>query len=316
MASLAATLVMKTIEKKLHINEMLKTATEENLHEFIPDMIVGPRKVKVPRGYSMEIVTLPNGVQMEVVSPIKGASDNVVYVLHGGGYHIKLIDMYRRLDKKLSEAGHNATVAFLDYRVAPEYKYPSALEDALLGWDWLLEKGFKPENIVAVGDSAGGNLTAVLVLKLIELKKETPKAVILMSPWADMTGSGDSYTENYNVDIMFGNKNEAVTEERRQELLNSVMFSFVGDADRKDPYVSPVFADYTGFPPTMIFAGTHEMLLSDSLTIADSIKKSGGEVELYLGEEMFHVWPLATGLFPEATKAMDAALAYIGKQLK
>jgi acetyl esterase/lipase len=316
MASFAASIIMKTIEKKLHINEMLKTATEENMSKLIPEGVVGPRGVKVPKGYSMEIVTLKNGVKMEVVAPIKNKSDNVVYVLHGGGYIMQLGDMYRRLDKKLSEAGHNATVAFLDYRVAPEHRYPSALEDALLGWAYLLKQGFKPENIVVVGDSAGGNLTAVLVLKLIELKRETPKAVVLFSPWADMTGSGDSYTGNYNVDIMFGNKNEEVTEERKQALLNSAMFSYVKDADRKDPFVSPVFADYAGFPPTMIFAGTHEMLLSDSLTIADKIKKSGGEVELYLAEEMFHVWPLATGLFPEATKAMDAALEYIGRQLK
>lgn len=319
MASVRAKFIKKIISEKVNFNKILKDNPELDFSKIAGADLIGPRKIKVPAGYTERVEKLADEVFLEIIEPKEDKNDKVIYYLHGGGYVIGLGDMYRRLDKKLSRAGGGATVVFLDYRVAHKHKYPAALEDAMLGWNYLLEAGYKPSNIMVMGDSAGGNLTTALTLKLIELNMEVPKALILFSPWLDMGADGKSYIENFNNDIMFGEKVEEITEEliaeKKEILLSSAIFSYFREADTKDPYVSPVYAEYKGFPPTLVFVGTHEILLSDSLTIVDKLKKEGVDVELFMGDEMFHVWPIFTGLFPEATNAMKKACDYIAKQL-
>lgn len=273
----------------------------------------GPDRYKAPVGWTREKHILGEGSALEFVKPPK-ADDNkrLVFVIHGGAYVAGLSDIYRLLSKRYSDAAEGGAIAFLEYRCAPDYKFPNALDDAVNGWDKLIELGYKPSDIVVIGDSAGGNLTLALLLKLRDGGRELPRAAVCMSPWADMTASGESYRKNYNLDPMFGG-DEEVCEEDVDKLLNSDIFSFIGDNDRTDPYVSPVYGDYHGFPPMMLLAGSTELLLSDTLTIADKLKAAGVTVEVVIGERMYHVWPLFNRLFPEAKKAMDGICAFIKK---
>lgn len=267
-------------------------------------------RYKAPKNWTREKLELAEGVFLELVIPAQKTSNNLVYVLHGGAYITKLSDVYRSMSKILSQAARGATVAFLDYRVAPDHIYPSALEDAVMGWDKLAELGYAPKEIVIIGDSAGGNLTLALMLKLRDDGREMPLGAVCMSPWGDMTASGQSYIDNMVYDPFLGGDIE-VDEANKEEFYNCEIFSYVGDADRLSPYVSPVYGDYYNFPPMMLLVGSTELLLSDTLVIAEKLKKEGIRTEVIIGEKMFHVWPIAYKFLPESKAAMDTICKFI-----
>ena len=179
-------------------------------------------------------------------------------------------------------------------------------------WDWLEEQGVKPDKIVTVGDSAGGHLTVSLWMKLREQGRELPRASVLMSPWLDMTAGGKSYVENYGVDPVFGIKGATITEEGVKSLLQrSDIFMWLGDNDRTDPLISPVFAEIDGsFPPIFVTVGGDEMLLSDAKTLVQKLRDAGVSATLHVGDRMFHAFPVYQ-IFPEARQALKAISAFI-----
>lgn len=308
---------MTSFRGKLFINafKLLNVNPEKN-----QDQINSIKKLeklsrfKAPKGYE-HLKINHEGLPIEIIKKQAHESKNVIYILHGGAYIAKLNALYLKLGKGYSIAGYDANIVYIDYRVAPEHKYPAALEDAIKGWDWLLAQGYKEDNIIVIGDSAGGHLTLSLLLKLRELKRKMPKAAVCMSPWADMTGLGKSYVENYNNDPIFGHKREQLTEDKREKFMNCDTYSFCKDEDRFNPYISPVYAEYNDFPPMFISVGSHELLLSDSLTIADKLTKAGVEVDLDITEGMFHVFPLFGNKMPESKRAMNLIYDFIGKHL-
>lgn len=163
-----------------------------------------------------------NGTKYEVYLPKDGAkNDNVVYYLHGGAYIGKQNWIYRYQSRYYSQAAGGATVVYVDYDVAPEAVYPTQLNQALDVWDEITGKlGFKAENVVCGGDSAGGNLCLAMMLKLRDAGKPMPRGAFCYSPWTDMMATGSSYVDNYQVDIMFGKKSGALTEEVRNKFMN------------------------------------------------------------------------------------------------
>lgn len=309
MLSLRASVTIAVVRKIFNLNpisgdqaaRMGKLATKD--------------RYKAPRGYVGKKVVLDNNINIEVVDRVNHKSNNLIFVVHGGGYIIGMSDIYRRLAKRYSVAGLDARVAFLDYRLAPKFKYPCALEDALSGWEWILRQGYDPKNVTVIGDSAGGNLTLALMLKLKEMGKQLPGLAVLISPWTDMTASGESYVKNFKLDALFGGKQE-INEEMKEALINSPIYSFIGDAERKNPLISPIFASFEGFPKTLVLVGSHEILMSDSLTIVEKMEKVGVDVSLSVGEGMFHIWPLFCRLFPEAEKTMKEICEFINQEYK
>ena len=273
------------------------------------------RRYFAPPGYRFRKEDA-DGVPMEIFSKKKGGSDKAVLVLHGGAYISRMMFYYRLLNPRYSRAAGGGTVIHFDYRCAPEHRYPAALEDAEKVWHKLLEMGFKPENIVTSADSAGGNLTLQLLMKLHEKGEKMPKACVLMSPWIDMTASGDSYVYNYKVDPVFGIKGKTPTrEEVRSLLAKSDLYMWFGDAERTDPYVSPALAEYDGtYPPIFVVTGGHEMLLSESETLVEKFRAAGVAAELYVGEGMFHAYPVYQ-IFPEARRALNEIERFIRRQL-
>lgn len=306
MLSIRARIALKVIGKQFNINPF--ECKDPIAHV---QRMNGPDRYKAPKGFFRYKEKLSNAA-VEFVKPAGEKPKRLIYIIHGGAYIAGLTDLYRKSAKRYSKAGGGAEVAFLDYRVAPAHYYPAALDDALEGWELLLKKGYEEKDITVIGDSAGGNLTLALMLKLKELGKALPGKAVVMSPWADMTASGESYLNNFNRDVMFGGKNE-LSKDMVETFLKSPIFSYFGDADRKNPLVSPVFGDYSGFPKTLFTVGGDEILLSDTLTIKEKMDKAGVETELIIGEKMFHVWPVFYMLLPESEKAMKAVCDFISK---
>lgn len=261
-------------------------------------------KSRPPKGYTLDTYDV-DGLPVEILSNNKVDNENLILHFHGGGYVIKYMDVYRHIAHKYSKASDGTTVASIDYRVAPNDTFPAALEDAEKAWDWLLEKGYKAENIIIIGDSAGGNLALSLTAKLRDTNKDLPKALVLLSPWADMAGQGESHTTNQNKDPIFGNKDGIVNNK------DGTQNKYAGDYDLTDPYLSPVYGDFDGFPPMLIQVGTYEILESDSDTVHQKAEAEGVNVVLSKYEGMFHVFQLAGNLLPESKQAWQEISEYL-----
>ncbi|MCR5632878.1 MAG: alpha/beta hydrolase [Eubacterium sp.] len=245
-----------------------------------------------PEHLVAERISMEN-FEMEKLTWKDSTSKWVILQLHGGGYVGAMRRHYKQMAGLYSEVGGGATVVTVDYRVAPEHPFPAALEDALEAYEWLLEQGYKNDQIILAGDSAGGGLAMALCHTLKARWRGTPAGIVAMSPWTDLTLSGSSYKYNYDIDPVFGNE--------RSELIFEN--PYVGDADPKDPRISPLFGDFYGFPPMLIQVGTDEMLLSDSISVAEKAKSAGVKVRLSVYPGMFHVFQMAGTIMDESKQA-------------
>ena len=189
-------------------------------------------------------------------------------------------------------------VLSFDYRLAPEHPYPAAIEDALKVWDYLMYQGYGARDIIIAGDSAGGNLALTLTLALKEQGRLLPRGLLLFSPWTDMTRSGKSYQKKASVDPIL-----------TLEYIEEAVRAYAGENDLEDPMISPVFADFTGFPQTFIQVGTNEILLSDSLKLDKQMLKYRVPVRLEQYKGMWHVFQMAP--FKTAYEAMDEAAEFV-----
>ena len=203
-------------------------------------------------------------------------SRRVILYCHGGGYTSGGLGFSKVLASKLTRATGMDVLAF-DYRLAPEHPYPAAIEDGLRAWDYLMRLGFGARDVILAGDSAGGNLALVLCLKLRLDGRMLPGAILLMSPWTDMTMTSQSLTERAAID-------PALT----PEYIRAVREAYAGGLDPAQPGLSPLFADFRGFPPTLIQVGTHEILYSDSEQLAGRMKAQGIDCRLEVWENMWH----------------------------
>jgi len=262
---------------------------------------------------------LDTGGKYELTIPKKEKSrrHKLVMHIHGGVFIMGLTNIFRNLAPVYSKAADGAAVLTLDYRTAPEFEYPAAHDDMFAAWQEATEKlEYEPQDIVLVGDSAGGNLILSLLLKLRDNNLPMPRAAVVMSPWADLLASGDSYIQNYKKDIMFGRKKSKLElSEIKESLLKCSVFAYAGNHDRAAPYLSPMYGEYTGMPPMLMTVGEHELLLSDTLTIADKIKEVSGSIEVIVGKKMFHSYPLFRTLSSTAKKDFGRIKEFIKEHL-
>ena len=250
-----------------------------------------------PKKFEQETILMP-GFSMELLTPNTevdpfGQGREVILQLHGGGYIGRIRNAYRDFAVMYAKLDRDRAVLSVDYRVAPEDPFPAALEDALAAFHWLRDRGLKAEQIIVAGDSAGGGLALALTMYLRDHGEELPKKLVLMSPWTDLTASGESYETNYEKDPLFGNTRE------------SMLYSnaYYGEQDPKDPYISPLYGDFAGLPPMLFQVGSIEMLLSDSLQAAEKAKAAGCEVKLTVYEGMCHVFQLGMKTMKETRQA-------------
>ncbi len=263
-----------------------------------------------PKGYTNKKFSLKH-LNLELLQKQENTNTQKKLILqcHGGGYLIKLINLYRNNAIKLAEIS-NADVLTFDYRVAPEHCYPAALEDALLAWNYAIEKGYTPDNVIIVGDSAGGNLALALTLYLRDNNLAMPKALVLMSPWTDMSFSQEAFVRNNEDDPFFGRHSEAINP---NSIPKPLTFAYAGNLDLQDEKVSPAFAQYHNFPPTLIQVGTCEILEDDSKIIYDKITQAKGVAYLTKYEKMFHVFQIAMPTLEKSKQAWQEVQDFLEK---
>ena len=215
----------------------------------------------------------------------------IILYCHGGGYTSGNLGYSRPLASKLSHATGWETLSF-EYRLAPEHPFPAAADDALAAWDHLMHLGYGARDVTVAGDSAGGNMALVLCHRLKAAGRMLPGRLILMSPWTDMTASGASYQERKALD-------PSITE----DYIHAVRSAYAGDANVEDPQLSPLFGDFTGFPPTLIQVGSNEILYSDSAMLRQRMTAAGVVCRMEEWQDMWHVFQM----FPirKAAQAME-----------
>jgi epsilon-lactone hydrolase len=246
---------------------------------------------RVPKGYTLEIQKSPiAGEWIDANSPI------TILYLHGGGYYFCSPRTHRAITFGLATRAR-ANVFALEYRLAPEHRFPAAVDDAVAAYRALLARGMPHDRIVIAGDSAGGGLALATLLALRDQGVPLPAGAVLFSPWTDLTCSGASMRTNEGRDPMF-----------HAQIFPIVARQYLGDADASHPYASPLFGDLTNLPPIHIQVGDTELLLDDSTRIAEK-----AQVDLHIWRDVPHIFQIWSPFMPEARRALKQAARFIEK---
>ncbi len=258
-------------------------------------------------GKSPSVITVEpfeiESIPVEFLIPEGADPSKVILYVHGGGYVSGSCNDHRGVVSKLAK---NTGIKCLqyEYRLAPEHPFPAAVEDSLKVYGWVLNSGYRSENIVVAGESAGGGLALALLLAIKKEQLPMPAAGVAISPWTDLTCSGESYqTKN----------------KRSVAPLNSwTVFSkhYCGDHDPADPLISPLFGDLAGLPPLLINAGEDDELFDDGRLFAEKAREAGVNVTFRAGKDMVHCYPLMAPMFREATEAIEEIITFIKKHLR
>lgn len=239
-----------------------------------------------------------NGIHAEWVSVNRAHMKKYVILhCHGGGYSTGSSLYARTLTSKLA-ASTSMDVLCFDYRLAPEHPFPAATEDAMKVWNDLMLLGYGARDIILTGDSAGGNLALSLVLKLKEEGRLLPRGIVLMSPWTDLTSSGESFETKAEVDPVLN-----------REYIDRMIGAYAPKQDLRNPFISPLFGDFEGFPPVYIQAGENEILLSDSLRLHQVLVDANVSVKMDTYKGMWHVFQMSP--VKAAREAMDKNAEFI-----
>ncbi len=254
---------------------------------------------RLPRPRHVEYVdTVVGGVPAIVATPTREPPARHVLYLHGGGYVVGSAYSHIALAARLAKRA-NATATVIDYRLAPEHPYPAAIEDCVAAYRAIAE-ATDPALVTIAGDSAGGGAALATLVALRDAGDRLPGCAYLLSPWTDLTGSGESYRTKAAIDPMIDVTKIAATAAQ-----------YAGRTPLDDPGVSPLFADLAGLPPLLVQAGSDEVLLSDSTALAERATAAGVDVHLDVREGLWHVYQIFAGYLPEATDALVDAAAFI-----
>lgn len=262
-------------------------------------------KEKDNRNYSIKKIDI-NGLETAMIKRKIKRKNKVILQLHGGGYESDLTNNDLGFAKKYLRYTRGIDILTIKYRVAPEYKYPAALEDAVKAYKWLNENGYKSEDIIIAGDSAGGGLTLACAMYLRDNNIPLPIGIITMSAWTDLTNQEESFEKNFSVDPIFGHSRNSII----------CTSSYAEGMDKKQPYISPMYGDFNNFPDILMQVGSHEMLLSDTVEVAKKMKEQNINVIATVYRGMFHNFQKYNDIIPEADRAWREVRDYIREIIK
>jgi monoterpene epsilon-lactone hydrolase len=220
---------------------------------------------------------------------------------HGGGYICGSPRTHRAITARLARL-LQVSVFVPDYRLAPEHPYPAALQDAHTVWRWLLGQGYRSDQLLLAGDSAGGGLALALMQGCRTQGLPLPRAAALFSPWTDLTGTAPAIRENARRCAWFTSSQ-----------LRFAAALYAGHADPALPDLSPLHGDLGNLPPLILHVSDAELLRDDSLRLAHRARAAGTPVDLKVWHGLPHAWPNFAGLMPEADQCLSDAAAALGK---
>jgi acetyl esterase/lipase len=224
-----------------------------------------------------------DGVQGEMLWPARlhyPVGTRAILYIHGGGFYGGSPETHRAVAGALAKAA-SADVFLIDYRLMPDYIYPTQIDDALTVFRWLLQSGYRSENVVIIGDAAGGNIALEATLRQMRAKRPLPAGVVAMSPVTDLAETGNSIKDNADSDPLVG-----------KPLLETISKAYLGGMSPTDPDASPLYADLKGFPPLLLQVGSRETLLDDTLRLAAKARDAGVDVTSEVWPGMIHQWQL------------------------
>jgi monoterpene epsilon-lactone hydrolase len=244
------------------------------------------------------------GIEAEWIVPADAAADKAILYFHGGGFRLGSVASHRDLIARISQASGCRLLA-INYRLAPEHRFPAALEDARAALDWLRGEGFKPESIALAGDSAGGNLVLTTMLGLRARGEPLTAAGVLMSPWTDLAATGESYQSRAAADPI-----------HQRSMILALAKNYLGEGgDASNPLASPLYADLSGLPPLLIQAGDRETVRDDATMLAAKAKAAGVDAELQVFDGMIHVFQMFPEI-PQAGEAIASVATFLRRHLR
>jgi len=270
--------------------ELAKRDPDRDVVEARELLDAGGRRLRPPATVTV-VEASEGGVPGEWLHPAHADPSVRILYLHGGAYLLGSADSHRGLAGKIAD-DVGADTFLAEYRLAPEHPFPAALDDAIAAFDAVAAR-VGPERVLVVGDSAGGGLAIALGVALRDRGTPVPGAIAAMSPWTDLTASGDSIHELNDVDVMLDGGR-----------VGEIAALYCCDTPADDPLVSPLFADLSGLPPLLVHAGTAEILRDDAGRLVERARDTGVDATLRLYEGMWHVWPAFWRWVPEGRMAI------------
>lgn len=269
---------------------------------FGPDLTIAELRARFetmadhlfPRVEGVESVsTTLAGMAAEWVYPTGGDRSGVILYLHGGGFGIGSINTHRAIASHIAVSAGVAGL-LIDYRLAPEHRFPAAIDDAISAYRALLDAGFAADRIVVAGDSAGGGMALSLLIAARNAAMPLPAGAVCISPLTDLTHSGESINARATRDPFVSEAGSRGYAHR-----------YLGEAaDARNPLASPLFGDFAGLPPVLLMVGTEEVLHDDSTRVAAKLEAAHNAGAFEIWSDMVHVWPMFEAQFPEARQAI------------
>jgi epsilon-lactone hydrolase len=254
--------------------------------------------VPLPERIERTTVTL-GGVPTERLSPADAKGQRALLFLHSGGYTSGTAADHAALTAHLALTA-DAVGYVPEYRRAPEYRFPAAVEDAMDSYRALLEGGFSAEEIVVAGDSAGGGMAVAVAQQAPTRGLPKPAGIYVLSPWVDLTVTNASYDLRGPHDPMLS-----------RTALADMAHAYLDGADARNPLASPVFGDFSRFPPLLIHVGADEVLLDDASALAVEASRTGTDVTLRVWARMIHMFPWFSSELQTGRAAIEEAGKWI-----
>ncbi len=302
MSSKRSLMLRQAVKQALFIlDPHLSTREQRRRIETLAHLVIRP-----PAGATQEPVRV-GALEAEWIAPLKSNSATAILYLHGGGYTLCSPATHRGVTGAIALAS-KCRLLVPDYRLAPEHPFPAALEDALAAYRWLLAEGFAPQHIAIGGDSAGGGLTVATAISLREAGEPLPAALFLLSPWTDLTFSGESHRTRRAVDPIFGDVDESMGP--------AFAPAYLGRESPSNPLISPLLADLRGLPPTIIHVGDDEILLDDSTRLAEKMKAASVDVRIRVWDGLWHVFQAFAPFLPESRQSVAEIGEFIRRRIR
>ena len=247
--------------------------------------------IPLPKHTKFKRVSVGN-IDAEWITCGEFETDKIFMFMHGGGYYRGSIASTRATVARIS-AEAKVRCLSIEYRLAPEFPFPAAIDDTYTAYNWLLKEGVKPKNIIVSGQSAGGGLCLALLLKLKEKNFFQPRGAVALSPWTDLAQTGKTIKINADIDPVISKK-----------YLDRMANLYLAKTPNTSPLASPLYGELSGLPPLLVQVGSAETMLDDSRRFVEKAKEAKVDVKIEVYKDMFHGWHGSAHILKDGEKAI------------